>query len=136
MAIDVPESFRPFDEAPMAHIREARVRAALAVNRKLLTLCWNVGRAIADRQDAEGWGAWVFDQLADKIQRAFPGVGGFSRPNIYRMQAISPAYPATEATEAIVPQSVGRFAEPLPDGIAYSPWRHLVIPTAALEQDS
>jgi hypothetical protein len=136
MATDLPDGFRPFVEALKAHIREAQVRATLAVNRTLLTLYWNIGRAIADRQETEGWGARVIDELADEVQRAFPGVGGFSRTKIYRMRAFDLAYPAAEATEAIVPQAVGRFAEPLPDGIADSPWSHLVFPTAALEQDS
>ena len=136
MAIDLPDGFRRFVEALKAHIREVQIRAALALNRALLTRYWNTGRAIAYRQQAEGWGARVIDQFADEIQRAFPGVGAFARTNIYRMRAFYPTYPAAEATEAIVPQAVGRFAEPLPDGIADIPWRHLVIPTAALEQDS
>ncbi len=54
MAADLPEGFRPFVEALKAHIREAQLRAALTVNRTLLTLYWNIGRAIAERQEAEG----------------------------------------------------------------------------------
>ncbi len=127
MTADLPDGFRPFAEALKAHIREAQVRAALAVNRALLTLYWNIGRAIAERQEAEGWGARVIDQLADEIQRAFPGVAGFSRTNIYRMRAFYLAHPAAEATEAIVPQAVGRFSEPLPAGVPDLPWGHLSV---------
>lgn len=127
MATDLPEGFRPFVEALKAHIREAQVRAALAVNRTLLTLYWNIGGAVAERQEAQGWGARVIDQLADEIQRAFPGVGGFSRTNIYRMRAFYLAYPAAEATEAIVPQAVGRFSEPLPAEVPDLPWGHLGV---------
>ncbi|MBK6530171.1 MAG: hypothetical protein IPF99_11370 [Deltaproteobacteria bacterium] len=64
------------------------------------------GHAITERQEAEGWGARVIDQLGDEIQRAFPGVGGFSRPNIYRMRAFYLAYPAAESASAIVSQAV------------------------------
>ena len=113
MSTDLPDGFRLFVEALKAHIREAQVRAALAVNRTLLALYWNIGRAIAERQEAEGWGAPVIDHLADEIQRAFPVVGGFSRTNIYRMRAFYLAYPAAEATEAIVSQAVRQFAVPL-----------------------
>lgn len=116
MATDLPKGFRPFVEALKAHIRESQVRAALAVNRALLTLYWNIGRAITERQEAEGWGARVIDQLADEIQRAFPGVGGFSRPNIYRMRAFYLVRPAAVGATAIVSQTVRRFAEPLPTG--------------------
>lgn len=112
MASEFPDGFRPFVEALKAHIRDAQLRAALAVNRSLLALYWNIGRAITVRQEAEGWGAKVIDLLADEIQRAFPGVSGFSRTNIYRMRALYLAYPAAEATEAIVPRAVGRFSEP------------------------
>ena len=126
MTTDLPDGFRPFVESLKAHIREAQVRAALAVNRTLLTLYWNIGRAIAERQEAEGWGAKVIDQLADEIQRAFPGVGGFSRPNIYRMRAFYLAYPEEERVAAIVSQAVRQFAEPLPAGVPDLPWGHIV----------
>ncbi|MDO9021242.1 MAG: PDDEXK nuclease domain-containing protein [Deltaproteobacteria bacterium] len=126
MSTDLPEGFRPFVEALKAHIRESQVRAALAVNRTLLTLYWNIGRAITERQEAEGWGARVIDHLADEIQRAFPGVGGFSRPNIYRMRAFYLAYPAAESASAIVSQAVRQFAEPLPPEVPDLPWGHIV----------
>ncbi len=124
---ELPEGFRPFVDALKAHIRESQLRAALAVNRTLLTLYWNIGRAITDRQDVEGWGARVIDQLADEIQRAFPGVGGFSRTNIYRMRAFYLAYPALQVAEAIVPQPVGRFSEPVPADVPDLPWGHLGV---------
>ena len=38
-------------------IRTAQVRAALAVNGELVGLYWQIGKAIADRQGAQGWGA-------------------------------------------------------------------------------
>jgi DUF1016 N-terminal domain len=40
-------------------IRTAQVRAALAVNGELVGLYWQIGKAIADRQGAQGWGARV-----------------------------------------------------------------------------
>jgi hypothetical protein len=84
------------------------------------------GHAITERQEAEGWGARVIDQLGDEIQRAFPGVGGFSRPNIYRMRAFYLAYPAAESASAIVSQAVRQFAEPLPPEVPDLPWGHIV----------
>jgi len=37
-------------------IRTAQVRAALAVNRELVLLYWQIGREILTRQEQEGWG--------------------------------------------------------------------------------
>ena len=40
-----------------ARIQTAQVRAALAVNRELVLLYWQMGRAIDEKQQQHGWGA-------------------------------------------------------------------------------
>ena len=40
----------------MVRIRSARVGAALAVNRALIELDWEIGNEILRRERAEGWG--------------------------------------------------------------------------------
>ncbi len=45
-------------------ITNARLRAALSVNRELVVLYWGIGRDILARQNSEGWGAKVIDRLA------------------------------------------------------------------------
>ena len=62
-------------------VRQARVRASRVVNTELLTLHWDLGRTILDRQEAEGWGAKVIDRLADDLRAAFPEMRGLSRSN-------------------------------------------------------
>jgi hypothetical protein len=42
------------------------------------------------------------------LQRSFPGLGGFSRTNVYRMRAFSLAY---QDSGQGVPQAVGRPTE-------------------------
>ncbi len=127
MATDLPEGFRPFVEALKTHIRETQLRAALAVNRTLLTLYWNIGRAITERQEAEGRGTRVIDQLADEIQRAFPGLAGFSRANIYRMRAFYVAFPHKNSGPEIVAQPARQFTERLPEEVLDLPWWHQVV---------
>ncbi len=100
-------------------IRTAQVRAALAVNRELIQLYWEIGRAIAGKQEDEGWGAKVIDRLAADLQREFPGIAGFSRTNIFRMRAFYLAY---TQESAIVPQAVGQLAKA---GIVAQPVRQL-----------
>src|ERR1051325_9984686 len=39
-------------------IRAAQQRAALAVNKEMLQLYWQIGRDILDRQAVAGWGDW------------------------------------------------------------------------------
>jgi predicted nuclease of restriction endonuclease-like (RecB) superfamily len=130
---DLPEGYGSFVEALKTRIRDAQLKAALAVNRELLTLYWNVGHTIVERQEVAAWGAKVIDQLADDIQRAFPGVSGFSRANIYRMRAFYLAHPAGQALDPaegapeVVAQPVRQLADALPAGVADLPWGHQVV---------
>src|SRR2546422_10698620 len=84
-------------------IRAAQVKAALAVNRELIALYWQIGKSIAERPRSEGWGKSVVDRLATDLQRAFPGMEGFSPQNIWRMRAFYLA-----GTSEGVPQPVGQ----------------------------
>jgi hypothetical protein len=90
--IGLPQGYDVFLSALKQRIRTAQLRATLAVNRELLTLYWYIGKSIVERQKAEGWGNAVIDHLSNDLHRAFPGVAGFSRPNIYRMRAFYLAY--------------------------------------------
>ncbi len=65
-------------------ITHAQARAALAVNRELVLLYWQLGREILERQRRHGWGAKVVDRLARDLRRAFPDQKGFSPRNLAR----------------------------------------------------
>jgi predicted nuclease of restriction endonuclease-like (RecB) superfamily len=91
-----------------SRIRAAQLRASLSVNRELIQLYWDIGRLIVQRQQAEGWGAGVIDKLASDVQKAFPGLQGFSASNISRMRAFYLAYvPGSENSAQVVPNSRG-----------------------------
>jgi hypothetical protein len=65
-----------------ARIHAAQQRAALAVNRELLTLYWQLGRDILDQQELGGWGAGIVDKVSADLRAAFPVMKGFSRANL------------------------------------------------------
>ena len=57
-----------------------------AVNTTLMDLYWQIGQTISRKiQDAQ-WGDGVVAQLADHLARTQPGLRGFTRPNLFRMQ--------------------------------------------------
>jgi hypothetical protein len=84
-------------------IQTAQVKAAFAVNKELLTLYWKIGEIITQREASnQEWSARkVIELLANDLQRAFPGVAGFSRTNIFRMRMFYLDYSS-------VPQLVGQ----------------------------
>lgn len=53
-------------------ISSAQLRAAVAVNKELVLLYWQIGRDILNRQQQQGWGAKVIARLAADLQKAFP----------------------------------------------------------------
>ncbi len=59
-------------------IHAARQRAALSVNRELLSLYWQLGRDLLERQAAGTWGSGVIDQVSTDLRAAFPEMRGFS----------------------------------------------------------
>ena len=93
-------------------IRTAQQRAALAVNRELVGLYWQIGRDILERQAREGWGAKVIDRLAHDLHAAFPQMRGFSRANLMYMRAFAEAWPEAD----FVQQPVGQL-----------PWGHNLV---------
>lgn len=85
--------YGPFLEDIKSRIRTAQVKASLSVNSELIQLYWDIGRSIVERQESGGWGVGIVNRLAQDLQRAFPGMEGFSPRNLRRMRAFYRAYP-------------------------------------------
>lgn len=87
-----------------SRIQSAQVKAALTVNRELITLYWSIGREILQRQAAQGWGAKVIDRLAKDLRSAFPDMKGFSPRNIKYMRAFADAYTEEQFVQQVAAQ--------------------------------
>lgn len=73
-------------------VAKAQTQAMLSVNKELTLLYWFIGKTIAEKQESDGWGSKVIENLAMDLQNLFPGISGFSRANIFRMRAFYRAY--------------------------------------------
>lgn len=113
-----PAGYAPLLASLKERVRTAQVKAAMAVNRELILLYWQIGRDILRCQQAEGWGAKVVERLAHDLRTEFPEMRGLSRANLLSMRAFAEAY----AEEAIVQQPVGQL-----------PWGHNVLLLAKLK---
>lgn len=104
-----------------ARVHAAQQRAALAVNRELLQLYWQIGRDILDRQSREGWGRGIIEQVSADLRAAFPDMKGFSPSNLWSMRAFAEAWPEV----SILQQAVGEL-----------PWGHnLALLTKLKDKD-
>jgi len=79
---------------------------------RLVVLYWGIGKEILLRQQQEGWGAKVIDQLGKDLRQAFPEMQGFSPRNLKYMRAFAEAWPE----ESIVQQAAAQL-----------PWFHNCI---------
>ncbi len=51
-------------------VERARQRATASANRELIKLYWQIGNDILQRQQQQGWGTAVVDQLARDLKSA------------------------------------------------------------------
>ena len=77
-------------------IATARLNAARTVNRELILLYWDIGQEILERKAELQWGQSVIERLAKDLQKAFPGVSGFSSRNLRDMKRFYAEYSAPE----------------------------------------
>lgn len=86
-------------------IRSTRQKAALAVNRELLQVYWEIGNAILQQQKEEGWGKKIISRLAKDLKSEFADMKGLSERNLVYMQTFAgtwPHYPFTQPPVALV----------------------------------
>lgn len=108
----IPADYAAWLSDIKTHVQAARSRAALAANAELVTLYWQIGNQILQRQQSAQWGDKVLDRLASDLREAFPDMKGFSRANLKFMRAFAQAWPDT----AIGQQAVSQL-----------PWGHNVM---------
>jgi predicted nuclease of restriction endonuclease-like (RecB) superfamily len=85
-------------------IHQAQQRAALALNRELVLLYWQIGQDILQKQGAQGWGSKVVERLSHDLRKAFPDMQGFSPRNLKYMRAFAEAWPEAEFVQQAVAQ--------------------------------
>jgi predicted nuclease of restriction endonuclease-like (RecB) superfamily len=103
------DNYSAFLKDLKGQIRRAQIKVALAVNQEVIVLYWQIGKAILDRQQKEGWGTKVIQQLAKDLKHEFPDMKGFSRTNLLYMRAFAAAWPNLEIVQRVAGQI---------------PWRH------------
>ncbi len=87
------------DKTYLSFVREikdrvvsARISAARAINRELINLYWDIGKAIVEQQNKHRWGNAVVEMLSKDLQAEFPSVTGFSPRNLWDMKRFYETY--------------------------------------------
>jgi predicted nuclease of restriction endonuclease-like (RecB) superfamily len=83
-------------------IRAAQYAALKAVNRELIALYWDIGKMIVERQTGKTWGKSVVEQLSKDLRAEFPGIGGLSASNLWRVKNFYEIYSKNEKLAPMV----------------------------------
>lgn len=112
-------------------IRQAQLKAVMSVNTEMLLMYWDVGRIIAERRSAEGWGTKIIQRLARDIRNELPEIKGFSERNLKRMSFFYNEYAELQIGPPVVAQL------PAESGTAHNsqllklalrlPWAHNIL---------
>jgi len=84
--IELEKNYPAFLADIKIRIRAAQYEALRAANKELLSLYWDIGSQIIDRQEKEGWGKSVVERLSKDLQVEFSGVQGLSVRNLWNMR--------------------------------------------------
>jgi hypothetical protein len=98
--LTTPE-YRQFIEDLKSRVTAARISAARSVNRDLILLYWDIGRAIVEKQQALGWGESVVEMVSADLRQAFPGMGGFFPRNVWYMRRFFEVYGASNFLQQV-----------------------------------
>ena len=86
MKLKTNAEYKIFVEEIKQRVRDSQYAALRAVNKELVTLYWDIGKRIFNKQNKLGWGKAVVENLAIDLQKEFPGIRGFSADNLWRMR--------------------------------------------------
>jgi len=83
-------------------VYRSQYEALKAVNKELITLYWNIGKIIKEKQQAYGWGNSIVKTLSMDLQKEFPGSLGYSERNLWYMLRFYEHYHENEKLQPMV----------------------------------
>nr|NJM02278.1 DUF1016 domain-containing protein [Desulfobacula sp.] len=101
---DLPQGYAVFFSDLKDRITRERIKAVLSANSAMVLLYWDIGRAILERQQTEGWGAKVIDRLSHDLKAAFPDMTGFSPRNLKYMRKFAESWPQPAIVQEVLAQ--------------------------------
>ncbi len=96
-----PQHYAQFLEDIKKDILRTQLNAALAITKELTLLYWRIGKTISENMNTKGWGAKVVKGLAHDLEKAFPGLAGFSLRNLRYMRKFAETYPNANVAAAV-----------------------------------
>ena len=88
----IPNEYKGLLGEIKQRIRSAQYEALRVVNKELISLYWDIGKIIIQKQKGNTQGMSIVKMLARDLQKEFLGVSGFSAQNLWRMKLFYATY--------------------------------------------
>jgi predicted nuclease of restriction endonuclease-like (RecB) superfamily len=85
-----------------SRIRNSQIKAAISVNSELISLYWDLGRMIVEKQEHSKWGSKLIEQLAKDLKAEFPDMSSFSKRNLFFARQFYLFYSNPEIVKQVV----------------------------------
>ena len=103
------EEYESILKQAVEQIRTTRIIVAKQLNSAAQSIYWNLGKLIAEKQLAEGYGSAVVNQLSVDLKKEFPDMG-LSPRNLWNMKLFYERYyqadPKLLQAVAVLPQNI------------------------------
>lgn len=98
----VSKYYKEFFSEIKERIQQSQYEAMRQVNRSLISLYWDIGKSIVEKQQNYQWGKAVVVTLAEDLQKEFEGMQGWSVANLWRMRKFYLTYAEDEKLARLV----------------------------------
>lgn len=121
------QDYKKWYQGIKTKIKSSQIKAVTRVNTELLTLYWEIGKEIVEKQKQSNWGDLLIEQLSKDLSAEFDTEKGFSRSNLFYIRKWYLFY---YQGLVIVPQIVALFTgkaggiELVPQLVGLIPWGH------------
>lgn len=85
-------------------IETSRQNALKKVNEELIHMYWQIGEFLSKESSKATYGDSYIDAISQEIQKAFPGIKGFTRRGLYRMKKFYETYKDDEIVTTVLSQ--------------------------------
>lgn len=117
----MPQDYKEWVKSITARYRQCQIKAAVSVNRELISFYWSLGRDIVEREAEKTYGSGFYDKLSKDLKAVFEGNSGFSSRNLRYTARFFRLYSAPANLPQVVAKSDEMGNDPnLPQAVADS----------------
>ena len=139
--LETKEAYRGWLERLSIQYQQSQIKAAVSVNREMLTFYWLLGRDIISMRESSKWGSGFLETLSRDLRQRIPGAKCFSVTNLRYMEYFHILFPAKTENPPQLGEDLNSLTLPLihpqlGEDLFNIPWGHIKLIIDKCRQDS